>query len=84
MPGVAGAQDPRVLASREQLGGRGFDTVALRAGALDPEEASEVVARATGVVPRLVRPWTALGDADDGAEAQSVAGAAACVLRRVA
>jgi hypothetical protein len=69
---------------REQLGGRGFDTVTLRAGALDPGEASEVVERATGVVPRLVRPWSALGDADDGAEAQSLAGAAACALRRVA
>jgi len=69
---------------REQLGGRGFDAVALRAGALDPWDASEVIARATGVVPRLVRPWAALGDAEDGEEAQSVAGAAACVLRRVA
>jgi hypothetical protein len=69
---------------KEQLGGRGFDAVTLRAGALDPEEASEVVARATGVVPRLVRPWAALGDAEDGVAAQSVAGAAACVLRRAA
>jgi len=69
---------------REQLGGRGFDAVTLRAGALDPGEASEVVERATGVVPRLVRPWAALGDAEDGEEAQSVAGAAASVLRRVA
>jgi hypothetical protein len=69
---------------REQLGGRGFDAVTLRAGALDPGEASEVVGRALGVAPRLVRPWAALGDAGDGAEAQSVAGAAASVLRRVA
>jgi hypothetical protein len=69
---------------REQLGGRGFDTVTLRAGALDPGEASDVVARATGVAPRLVRPWAALGDTGDGPEAQSVAGAAASVLRRVA
>jgi hypothetical protein len=69
---------------REQLGGRGFDAVTLRAGALDPAEASDVVERATGVAPRLVRPWAALGDGADGAEAQSVAGAAASVLRRVA
>jgi hypothetical protein len=69
---------------REQLGGRGFDAVTLRAGALDPGEASDVVARATGVVPHLVRPWAALGDTGDGPEAQSVAGAAASVLRRVA
>ncbi len=69
---------------REQLGGRGFDEVTLRAAALDPEEASEAVAGATGVVPRLVRPWAALGDSEDGEAAQAVAGAAACVLRRVA
>jgi len=69
---------------REQLGGHGLGAVLLRAGALDPGEASEVVARAAGVAPRLVQPWAALGDAEDGSEAQSVAGAAACVLRRVA
>ena len=69
---------------REQLGGRGFDAVALRSAALDPAEASEAIAGATGVVPRLVRPWAALGDAEDGEAAQAVAGAAACVLRRVA
>ncbi len=69
---------------REQLGGRGFDDVALRSAALDPAEASEAIASATGVFPRLVRPWEALGDSGDGEAAQAVAGAAACVLRRVA
>ncbi len=69
---------------REQLGGHGFDEVTLRAAALDPGEASEVVAAALGVVPRLVRPWAALNDAEDGEAAQAVAGAAASVLRRVA
>jgi hypothetical protein len=69
---------------REQLGGRGFDELVLRSAALDPGEASEALASATGVVPRLVRPWAVLGDEDDGEEAQAVAGAAACVLRRVA
>lgn len=69
---------------REQLGGRGFDEVALRAAAVAPAEASEAIAGATGVFPRLVRPWAALGDAEDGEAAQAVAGAAACVLRRVA
>jgi hypothetical protein len=69
---------------REQLGGRGFDELVLRSAALDPAQASEALAGATGVVPRLVRPWAALGDDDDGAEAQAVAGAAASVLRRVA
>jgi hypothetical protein len=69
---------------REQLGGRGFDDVALRSAALDPAEASETIAAATGVFPRLVRPWAALGDAEDGDTAQAVAGAAASVLRRVA
>jgi Tfp pilus assembly PilM family ATPase len=69
---------------REQLGGQDVDAVLLRAGALDPAEASDVIARAAGVVPRLVQPWAALGDTEDGSEAQSVAGAAACVLRRAA
>jgi hypothetical protein len=69
---------------REQLGGRGFDELVLRSAALDPGEASAALASATGVVPRLVRPWAALGDDADGDEAQAVAGAAACVLRRVA
>ena len=69
---------------REQLGGRGFDEVSLRSAALDPAEASEALGAALGVVPRLVRPWAALGDAEDGEAAQAVAGAAACVLRRVA
>jgi hypothetical protein len=69
---------------REQLGGRGFDEVRLRSAALDPNDASEALAAALGVVPRLVRPWAALGDGEDGEAAQAVAGAAACVLRRVA
>ncbi len=69
---------------REQLGGRGFDDVALRSAALAPAEASETIASSTGVFPRLVRPWAALGDTDDGEAAQAVAGAAASVLRRVA
>ena len=69
---------------REQLGGRGFDECSLRSAALDPGTASEALATALGVYPRLVQPWAALGDAEDGEAAQAVAGAAACVLRRVA
>jgi len=69
---------------REQLGGRGFDEVSLRSAAVDPGAASEALARVLGVFPRLVRPWAALGDAEDGEAAQAVAGAAASVLRRVA
>jgi hypothetical protein len=69
---------------REQLGGRGIDELLLRSAAFDPAEASEALASATGVVPRLVRPWQALGDGEDGEAAQAVAGAAACVLRRAA
>ena len=57
----------------------------LRAGALDPAEASEVArARARRRRRGWCEPWAALGDAEDGAEAQAVAGAAACVLRRAA
>jgi hypothetical protein len=69
---------------REQLGGRDFDEVTLRSAAIPAEEAIEAIAGATGVFPRLVRPWAALGDGEDGAAAQAVAGAAACALRRVA
>jgi len=69
---------------REQLGGRGFDEVSLRSAAIDPGEASAALGAALGVVPRLVQPWAAIGDDEDGAAAQAVAGAAACVLRRVA
>jgi len=69
---------------REQLGGRGFDEVSLRSAALDPGVAREALATALGVLPRLVQPWAAFGDAEDGEAAQAVAGAAACVLRRVA
>jgi hypothetical protein len=69
---------------REQLGGRGFDQVSLRSAAIDPAEASEALGAALGVVPRLVQPWAAIGDDEDGEAAQAVAGAAACVLRRVA
>ncbi len=69
---------------REQLGGRGFDEVSLRSAAIEPGDASEAILAAVGVSPRLVRPWEALGDSEDGEAAQAVAGAAACVLRRVA
>ena len=37
-----------------------------------------------GAPPRPLRPWAALGITEDGAAAQAVAGAAACVLRRAA
>jgi hypothetical protein len=69
---------------REQLGGHGFDELLLRSAAIDAGEASAALAQATGLVPRLLQPWAALGDDADGAEAQAVAGAAASVLRRVA
>jgi hypothetical protein len=69
---------------RDQLGGRGLEEVVLRAAAMPGEEAASVLADALGVVPRLLRPWAALGVAEDGAAAQAVAAAAACVLRRAA
>jgi hypothetical protein len=69
---------------REQLGGQALEDVAVRSGALPWEEAADVLAEALGVTPRPLRPWAALGIGEDGAAAQAVAGAAACVLRRAA
>jgi len=69
---------------REQLGGQAFEDVAVRSAALPWDEAAPVLAEALGVLPRALRPWAALGIAEDGAAAQAVAGAAACVLRRAA
>jgi hypothetical protein len=43
-----------------------------------------VLGRALDLEPRLVTPWAALGIDEHGDEAQAVAGAAACVLRRAA
>jgi hypothetical protein len=69
---------------REQLGGSAFEDVAVRSGALPWDEARGVLAEALGVEPRPLRPWAALGIAEEGAAAQAVAGAAACVMRRAA
>ncbi len=69
---------------REQLGG---GRVRGRRGALGGAAVGRgggVLAEALGVEPRPLRPWAALGVAEDGAAAQAVAGAAACVLRRAA
>lgn len=69
---------------QEQLGGQAFAEVAVRSAALPWDEAAPLLAESLGVPPRALRPWAALGVAEDGAAAQAVAGAAACVLRRVA
>ena len=69
---------------RDHLGGRDLEEVVLRAAAMPADEATSVLADALGIVPRLLRPWSALGVAEDGAAAQAVAAAAACVLRRAA
>jgi hypothetical protein len=69
---------------REQLGGDGFGEVLVRCAAVPGPEAAELLERALGTAPRLVRPWAAVGVLEDGPVAQAVAGAAACVLRRAA
>ena len=69
---------------RDQLGGRDLEDVALRSAAVPTEEAVAVLSGALGIVPRLLRPWAALGLPEDGAAAQAVAAAAACALRRAA
>jgi hypothetical protein len=68
----------------DQLGGRDLEEVVVRAAAIPGAEAASVLADALGVTPRLLRPWAALGSADDDAAAQAVAAAAACALRRAA
>jgi hypothetical protein len=73
---------------RDQLGGRALEDVALRAAALPAADALAVLGAALGTAfgttPRLVRPWSGVGVDEDGAAAQAVAAAAACVLRRAA
>ncbi|HXK12390.1 MAG TPA: hypothetical protein VMT70_22320 [Vicinamibacteria bacterium] len=69
---------------RDQLGGGVLEDVALRSAAVPSGQAVAVLEEALGVAPRLLRPWAALGVDEDGAAAQAVAGAAACVLRRAA
>jgi hypothetical protein len=69
---------------RDRLGGEGVDEIVVRAGARAREETLGTLRRALGRQPRLVEPWAALGSEDDGPEAQSVAGAAVCALRRTA
>ncbi len=69
---------------RDRLGGEAVEEIVVRAGARDKDEALGTLRRALGRQPRLVEPWAALGSDDDGPEAQSVAGAAVCALRRTA
>jgi hypothetical protein len=69
---------------RDRLAGSPLVEVIVRAAALPGDEALGVLERATGLRPRLLEPWAALGSSDTGAPAQAVAAAAACVLRRAA
>jgi hypothetical protein len=69
---------------RDRLGGGSLADVVLRSASVPGEEAAALLGRALGAVPRLFRPWAALGVEEHGASAQAVAGAAACVLRRAA
>jgi hypothetical protein len=69
---------------QDRLGGGTLADVVVRSAAVPGEEALGLLGRALGAEPRLVQPWAVLGVAEDGASAQAVAGAAACVLRRAA
>jgi Tfp pilus assembly PilM family ATPase len=69
---------------RDRLSGQPLTEVVLRSAALPGEEALGVLEQAVGLVPRLVQPWALLGSSEAGPEAQAVAGAAACALRRAA
>jgi hypothetical protein len=69
---------------RDRRGGGLLADVVVRSASVPGEEAEAILERALGVAPRLFRPWAALGSEEEGASAQAVAGAAACVLRRAA
>jgi hypothetical protein len=69
---------------QDRLGGGALGEVVVRSAARPGADAVALLFRALGTTPRLVRPWDALGIPEDGEAAQAVAGAAACVLRRVA
>jgi hypothetical protein len=69
---------------RDRLGGGLLADVVVRSASVPGEEAEAILGRVLGVAPRLFRPWAALGLEEQGASAQAVAGAAACVLRRAA
>lgn len=69
---------------RDRLGGQALAGVVLRSAVVPGDEAAALLERALGAPVRLLRPWAALGITEEGASAQAVAGAAACVLRRAA
>ena len=69
---------------RDRLGGGALAGVVLRSTAVPGDEAAALLERALESPVRLLQPWAALGIAEEGASAQAVAGAAACVLRRAA
>jgi hypothetical protein len=69
---------------RDRLGGGALAGVVLRSTAVPGDEAATLLERALEAPVRLLRPWAALGITEEGASAQAVAGAAACVLRRAA
>ena len=69
---------------RDRLGGQALAGVVLRSAVVPGEEAAALLERALEAPVRLLRPWAALGITEEGASAQAVAGAAACVLRRAA
>jgi hypothetical protein len=69
---------------RDRLGGGALAGVVLRSTVVPGDEAAALVERAFEAPVRLLRPWAALGITEEGASAQAVAGAAACVLRRAA
>ena len=69
---------------RDRLGGQALAGVVLRSAVVPGDEATALVERAFAAPVRLIRPWAALGITEEGASAQAVAGAAACVLRRAA
>jgi hypothetical protein len=90
LPGESGAEAVARQAAgtlqfyAERLAGPGLAGVIVRSAAVPGEEALALLGRGFAVAPRLFAPWAALGIDENGAAAQAVAGAAACVLRRAA
>jgi Tfp pilus assembly PilM family ATPase len=73
-----------VLYYREKLGGAGLASVVVRSGVLTPAQAVEMLKEPLGLTPETLDPWAEAGSPDTSVAAQAVAGAAACVVGKVA
>ena len=73
-----------VLFYREKLGGAGLASVVVRSGVLSPSQAIDLLSEPLGMTPEIFNPWPESGAPDTSAAGQAVAGAAACIVGKVA